>query len=88
MHRCETNRNCPDCGTQSRYWHAWHNRSLQDLPVQERAVKVNLTLNRMPAPTVADRCPKLHYEPRRSPKHRHKVRLTLSKYHLSSPAHD
>ncbi|WP_446686530.1 ISL3 family transposase [Phyllobacterium trifolii] len=37
---------CPDCGTRSRYRHGWHNRSLQDLPVQGQVVKIKLTLNR------------------------------------------
>jgi len=37
---------CPDCGTRSPHWHGWHNRRLQDLPVQGQVVKINLALNR------------------------------------------
>ncbi|CAN7726668.1 MULTISPECIES: ISL3 family transposase [Ensifer] len=37
---------CPDCGTQSRHRHGWHNRRLQDLPVQGQVVKIELALNR------------------------------------------
>lgn len=37
---------CPDCGTRSRHWHGWHNRRLQDLPVQGQVVKIKLALNR------------------------------------------
>ncbi len=37
---------CPDCGARSRHRHGWHNRRLQDLPVQGQVVKINLALNR------------------------------------------
>lgn len=37
---------CLDCGTQSRHRHGWHNRRLQDLPVQGQVVKIELALNR------------------------------------------
>ncbi|MEI3856323.1 MULTISPECIES: transposase family protein [unclassified Ensifer] len=37
---------CPDCGTQSRHRHGWHNRRLKDLPVQGQVVKIKLALNR------------------------------------------
>lgn len=37
---------CPDCGRQSRHRHGWHNRRLQDLPVQGQVVKIKLALNR------------------------------------------
>ncbi|WP_349963490.1 transposase family protein [Rhizobium sp. ZPR3] len=37
---------CPDCGRRSRHRHCWHNRRLQDLPVQGQAVKIRLALNR------------------------------------------
>jgi hypothetical protein len=37
---------CPDCGRRSRHRHGWHNRRLQDLPVQGQVVKIKLALNR------------------------------------------
>ena len=37
---------CPDCRVRSRYRHGWHNRCLQDLPVQGQVVKIKLALNR------------------------------------------
>ncbi|WP_245425500.1 transposase family protein [Phyllobacterium brassicacearum] len=62
---------CPDCGTRSRYRHGWHNRSLQDLPVQGQVVKIKLTLNRWQCRqlkcrrrTFVDRCPRLLYPTR------------------------
>lgn len=36
----------PDCGTRSRHRHGWHNRCLQDSPVQGQVVKIKLALNR------------------------------------------
>jgi transposase len=57
---------CPHCGTRSRYRHGWHNRSLQDLPVQGQVVKIKLTLNRWQCRhrkcrrrTFVDRLPKI-----------------------------
>ncbi|QLL64224.1 ISL3 family transposase [Sinorhizobium mexicanum] len=37
---------CPDCGRRTRNRHGWSNRSLQDLPVQGKAVTVKLRLSR------------------------------------------
>ena len=37
---------CPDCRLRSRSRHGWSNRSLQDLPVQGKAVTVKLRLSR------------------------------------------
>jgi transposase len=37
---------CPDCRLRSRSRHGWSNRSLQDLPVQGKAVAVKLRLSR------------------------------------------
>lgn len=39
---------CPDCGMRSLHRHGWHNRRLQDLPVQGQAVDIRLALNRWP----------------------------------------
>lgn len=37
---------CPECGQRTRSRHGWSDRSLQDLPVQGRAVTVKLRLSR------------------------------------------
>ena len=37
---------CPECGQRTRNRHGWSDRSLQDLPVQGRAVTVKLRLSR------------------------------------------
>jgi hypothetical protein len=36
---------CPDCGARSRHRHGWHNRRLQDLPVQGQVVRINKSLS-------------------------------------------
>jgi len=57
---------CPDCGRRSRRRHGWFSRSLQDLPVQGKAVSVKLRLSRWRCAdqeckrrTFTDRLPKI-----------------------------
>lgn len=57
---------CPDCEVQSRHRHGWHNRCLQDLPIQGQVVKIKLALNRWQCRhqncrrrTFTDRLPKI-----------------------------